>query len=223
MGELHSKTWEKAGELLRKSRLSTLMPAAKDEACWDEAYDLTILSITEEREYNPDFAKEINQLDEQTDYKYNLLECLEAYFDHLEAMEKWEEVIYSCNRIIDLFAWKEVKPSEFLFRKGNAYEALKRFDAAEAFGKKWLESDPTDLFAAASNVYLKATLGKYDEADEIVEKYLGEELQCEDSTDTFFMAAYRLYEMTDNMNAKRRVEKKMADYNRIIAERKRQF
>ena len=62
------------------------------------------------------------------------------------------------------------------------------------------------------------SLKRYDEAEAITAKYLGPDLICDKETDTFFMAAYRLFEMTDNKDAKRRVEKKMADYNRIIGE-----
>lgn len=145
------------------------------EECWEEVFDLTIQSILEERESNPDFAQELNQLDEMTDYKYDLLECLEAYFDHMEETEQGEVVIASCDKLFDLFQWKEMRASEFKFRKGNALEALKRYDEAEA----------------------------------ITAKYLGPDLICDKETDTFFMAAYRLFEMTDNKDAKRRVEKKM--------------
>lgn len=217
--ELVSNTWEKAGEMLRKSRLSTLTPGKEDEACWGEAFDLTIQSIKEERESTPGFAPELSQLDAYTGGKYDLLACLEAYFNHLESEEKWEEVISSCDKLFDLFAWTQNMPSEIFFRKGNALEALKRYDEAEAFGKEWLEKYPEDLYAAASNVYLKVALEKYDEAQAITEKYLGDDLICDENTDTFFMAAYRLYELTNDINAKQRVEKKMADYNKMIAER----
>ena len=111
--ELKSSTWEKAGEQLRKSRLSTLTEGTDGEECWEEVFDL--------------------------------------------------------------FQWKEMRASEFKFRKVNALEALKRYDEAEA----------------------------------ITAKYLGPDLICDKETDTFFMAAYRLFEMTDNKDAKRRVEKKM--------------
>ncbi len=217
---LCSKTWEEAAEKLRKSRLSTLEQGNQDVACWVEAFDLTIECIKEQRHTNPGFASELNLLDEETGNKYNLLEDLEAYFDHMEEVGKWEQVIESCDKLFELFAWKDMRPSEFKFRKGNALEALKRYDEAEEFGKAWLEEYPDDLYAAASNVYLKITMGKYDEAEEITEKYLGEDLICDKKTDTFFMAAYRLYEMTDNIDAKRRVEKKIADYNKMIENRK---
>ena len=73
--ELKSSTWEKAGEQLRKSRLSTLTEGTDGEECWEEVFDL--------------------------------------------------------------FQWKEMRASEFKFRKGNALEALKRYDEAEAITAKY--------------------------------------------------------------------------------------
>lgn len=218
--ELHSEKWEQAGEMLRKSRLSTLVEGNKDEACWQEAFDLTTEAILEERTFDEEFAPEVSTLDAYTGGKYLLRESLEAYFNHLEKEEKWEEVIASCEKVMGLFRWEKQKPSEFMFRKGNALESLKRYEEAEQFGKEWLETYPDDLYAAASNVYLLVSMEKYDEAEAITERYLGENLICDESTDTFFLAAYRLFELTDNINAKQRVEKKMADYSKMIAERK---
>lgn len=216
MAELNSATWKKAGELLKRSKLSTLNSESKDEACWDEAFDLTILSITEEREENPTFAREVYNLDKETDGEYNLLEALEWYFNHLEDNGKWEEVIYSCNRILELFDFIEFLPSEYLFRKGNALEKLGRNEAALKFGKKWLEDYPEDPYAGASNAFLLCSLGRFEEAKAVTEKFLGQELVCDDDKDTIFMAAYRLVEMTDNINAKQRVERKMAEYNQML-------
>ncbi|MCF0130892.1 MAG: hypothetical protein HUJ71_04150 [Pseudobutyrivibrio sp.] len=214
---MNSKTWEKAGELLRKSRLSTLTAIARDEACWNEAFELTMLAITEERESNPDFAAEYVDLDEATDYQYNLTECLEAYLNHMEAVEKWEVVISSCNRVIELFSWNRSKPSQFMYRKGNALMALGRFDEAKRFGKQWLEKYPNDLYAAASNAYLLVAMGCFEEAKTLTEQYIRDEYCCQDGADTIFMAAYRLYEMTDDINAKQRIEHKIAEYNRMMA------
>ena len=55
-------------------------------------------------------------------------------------------------------------------------------------------------------------------AEEITKKYLRDDLICDNTTDTFFMAAYRLFEITENINAKQRVEKKMQEYQAMISQ-----
>lgn len=214
---LTSADWTKAGEKLRESKLSTLGDSAASNS-WDEAFKFVVSAVKEERIKDASFAANLCQLDEDTDYQYDLLEMLEKYFDHFEALGQWEKVVEDCNTVIRLFAWKEDMPSQFMFRKGNALEKMKRYDEAEAFGQDWLEEYPDDLYAAASNVYLMLALKKYAEAEKLTKKYLREDLVCDDKSDTFLMAAYRLYEMTNDINAKQRVEKKMADYHNLISE-----
>lgn len=216
LDDLKCTLWPDVNEAMRKCHLSRVNPASVKEDDWKVAFDLLILAIKEERKLNPSFAAEISELSDATGNEYGFEAILEEYFDHLEEHEEWEEVIASADKIISLFKWEKKLPSEYMFRKGNALEKSKRFDEAEKFGEKWLSEYPYDLYAAASNVFLKIELGKIKEADELTKKYLRDDLQCDNTNDTFFMAAYRLYEITDDINAKQRVEKKMAEYNAMI-------
>lgn len=215
---LKSSLWTDANECMRKCHLATVMPKKASEADWLNAFDLLTLAIVDERKLTPDFAPEITDLSDATGNTYGFEDILEEYFDHLEEKGEWEQVVASCDKLISLFKWESKLPSEYMFRKGNALEKSKRFDEAEAFGKKWLEKYPYDLYAAASNVFLKVELKKYEEAEEITKKYLRDDLICDNTSDTFFMAAYRLYEITENINAKQRVEKKMQEYQAMISQ-----
>lgn len=213
--DLKSTLWPQAVEMMRKCHLSNVMPEQASEADWETAFDLLVNAINDERKLDPAFAEELADLTGQTGNVYGFEDILEEYFDHLEEHEKWDNVISSSEKIISLFKWNNKLPSEYMFRKGNALEKSKKFEEAEAFGKEWLDEYPYDLYAAASNVFLKIELKKFDEAQEITEKYLRDELVCDNTSDTFFMAAYRLYEMTDNINAKTRVMQKMNEYQQL--------
>lgn len=216
MNNLKSPSWPGAVEQMRKCHLSSIAQETADLKEWKNAFDLLVQVINEEREAEPLFSEEFEMLTEATGCDYDFCEILEEYFDFLEEKEAWEEVIASAETMMDLFAWTRVKPSEYMFRKGNALQKMNRLDEARAFGSQWLKEYPKDLYAAASNVFLLISMNQIDEAKAITEEYLGEDLICDKTTDTFFMAAYRLYELTDNIHAKQRVEKKMAEYNALL-------
>lgn len=212
---LNSTLWVDAKEKIRKCHLSALQPQSADVAQWKDAFDALMDAVADERKSVADFAPELYELTAATGFDYDFADIFEEYFDHLEDNEAWQEVIVSCDRILDMFDWRLRAASQYKFRKGNALEHMGKLTEAEEFGKKWLDEDPEDYYAAASNVFLLITMGKIDEAKEITERYLRQDLLCDNTTDTFFMAAYRLYELTDDINAKQRVEKKIAEYNAI--------
>ncbi len=218
--DLNSSLWKDAMEKIRQCHLSAGGIGDATTLDWKDAFDSLVEAIKEERKSDPAFSAELMDLTQATEVTYDFSDILEEYFDHLEEEEDWQDVIDSCHEIISLFKWEKKMPSEYNFRIGNALNKMGRVDEAEAFGQEWLASYPQDLNAAAANVFLKVQLKKFDEAEEITEHYLRDDLLCDDETDTFFMAAYRLYELTDNIYAKQRVEKKMAEYNAMMEENK---
>lgn len=171
--------------------------------------------IADERVYNASFAKEYSHLSEEAGIEYDFEDIFEEYFDFLEEAKEWELVVESCDKMLEVFAWEELLPSQFMFRKGNALEQLGRLEDALAFGKEWLALYPKDYYGAASNVFLMIAMGKMEEAKELTEQYLGKDLVCDKATDTFFMAATRLYEITEDSHAKERVAKKLAEYESL--------
>jgi len=216
MKKLCSNTWQDTAEAMRKCHLSALSQQEVTLADWKKAFDMLIISIEEERTENKFFSPELANLTEETGCDYDFADILEDYFDYLEDADAWADVIASSEKMLKLFAWESKKPSEYMYRKGNALQKLERYEEAEAFGNEWMEKYPDDLYASASNAFLYLSQGKLDEAKAITEKCLSDELICDNTNDTLFMAAYRLYEMTDNINAKQRVEKKMAEYNAMM-------
>ena len=213
--ELKSKKWAEAVKKMQASHLSLLNPATAEIDDWKDAFETLVKAIKEERSFDPAFAPEFEDLDAQTGNTYGFYDIMEEYFDFLEHKADWDAVISSSEEMISLFKWEHKMPSQYMFRKGNALEKSGRLEEAEEFGSYWLNHYPQDLYAAASNVFLKVELKKYDEAKEITEKYLRDDLICNEESDSFFMAAYRLFELTDDINAKQRIERKIAEYQQL--------
>ncbi|MCR5499126.1 MAG: hypothetical protein K6F31_01885 [Acetatifactor sp.] len=213
--ELKSKKWEDAVSQMRSCHLSLLDPEKAKTADWKEAFNTLVKAIKEERSFNPAFAPEFCDLDRDTEDTYGFYDIMEEYFDFLEEKGDWEDVIASAEEMISLFKWEKKIPSEYMYRKGNALEKSHRLEEAEDFGEYWLSHYPQDLYAAAANVYIKAELGKLKEAEDITKKYLRQDLVCDNDSDTFFMAASRLFELTDNIDAKQRIEKKVLEYHNL--------
>lgn len=216
MKSLTSNAWPKAIESMRKCHVSLVGAAQASVEEWSKAFQLLAVAIQEEKIISPYFAPELSCLTKDTGCDYDFVDIFEEYFDFMEEKEEWDEVIASCDSMIEMFDWEEKYPSEYMYRKGNALMQAGMLAEAEAFGKEWLSEYPDDCYAAASNVFLMLKMNKLEEAEALTEKYLKEELVCDKNTDTLFMAAYRLYELTDNIYAKQRVEKKMAEYNAFV-------
>ena len=214
--DLTAKSWASTMEQIRKCHLSLIGTTNATTEDWKVAFDSLVSSIKEEKISNVDFANEISDLTSATGSSYDFADILEEYFDHLEENCAWQVVIDSCDEIFSLFKWQTKMPSEYMFRKGNALEKLGKLEEAAKFGEEWLSKYPNDLYAVASNVFLMVEMKKFDRAEELTKKYLTDDLVCDKNTDTFFMAAERLYEITDNINAKQRIEKKIAEYNAMV-------
>nr|MCR4790807.1 hypothetical protein [Treponemataceae bacterium] len=186
-----------------------------DTKDWRAAFEALASSIKEERKAYPEFASEFTDLTETTGSSYDFTDIIEEYFDHLEENKAWQDVIDSSEELVALFKWEKSMPSQFMFRKGNALEKLGRIDEALEFGEEWLKKYPEDLYAVASNVFINVEMKRFEKADALIEKHLREYMICDKKTDTFLMAAYRLYEVTNNINAKQRLEKKINEYKKM--------
>lgn len=212
---LSASSWHDTMEKIRKCHISLIQETTANVKEWKEAFDALISSIKEERINYPEFAQELSDLTDSTGSSYAFNDILEEYFDYLEENKAWEIIIESSDTLINLFKWEAKYPSEYMFRKGDSLLKLDKLQEAKTFGEIWLKEYPNDLYAVASNVFLLITMGESEKALELTDKHLTRELKCNKTSDTFLMAAYRLYEITSDINAKQRIEAKIAAYNEM--------
>ena len=72
-------------------------------------------NISNGRAEDPDFAKELYLLDDETDYSHDVQGWLEDYLDALDMYEMYPELEDVCRKLLMLFEWKEDYPSEIRF------------------------------------------------------------------------------------------------------------
>lgn len=82
---------------------------------WDEAFSV-LVEITEEgRQRDSSFAQEMYQLEESIEYKCDVTGWFEDYMDELEMCERYDRLQYVCEKVLQLFQWKEDSPSDIKF------------------------------------------------------------------------------------------------------------
>ena len=72
----------------------------KDSSCWFQAFELLKELIIEERSNHPDFAPELELLDEATDYRYDICGWLEDCLDEIDMQEEQELLLKMCDDLL---------------------------------------------------------------------------------------------------------------------------
>ena len=98
--------WNKFDKLQGKC-YNNLIGADKDDTCWKQAFELMMEIVREERQSNPNYALELEQLDDATDYEYDILGWLEDCLDEIGIEEDYESLLQMCGCLLEEFHWPE--------------------------------------------------------------------------------------------------------------------
>ena len=174
---------------------------------WNECYNLLKDIISDGRAENPDFAKELYQLDDETDYQHDVQGWIEDYLDELGMHEMYAELEEVCRKLLELFDWKEEYPSYFRFQLASALGNQGRSEEAVKYCEEWEADEEGNPLAAASLIYSKIKVKDLEGAEAVVRRYISDDTVCSEDNDILFTAAFRLYKENGN----REMEKKMND------------
>ena len=114
-----NKLWKKFDHLTQTC-YSNMARGISDINSWNTGFDLLQEIISNGRAGNPDFAKELYLLDDETDYSHDVQGWLEDYLDELDMHEMYPELETVCRKLLKLFAWREEYPSEIRFLLASA-------------------------------------------------------------------------------------------------------
>lgn len=216
-----NQLWKKFQELSSGCYTNMIQPDA-DMSLWNDTFLVLMEMIHDGRSQNPNFAQELYQLDEITDFELDISGWLEDYLDTLDMRGHHDKLRLVCEKLIGLFQWEEESPSDFRFCIASALGAQGKDAQALAFCEDWYQKEPDNMLAATALIYARCKQKDLAGAEEIVDRYIYEDTVCTDENDVLFMAAADLYQVSGNKKAQKRVKQALKTYeeelNRYLTE-----
>lgn len=212
-----NKKWKCFEKLTEKCYLN-MIGAEKEASCWTQAFERLKEIILEERKANPEFAPELEQIDDATDFALDIQDWLEDCLDEIDMREDYETLLAMCNDLLDLFSWPEYTDSDINFRKAIVLQNLGRTADAVTFCEQWLDKEPMNIVAATAKVYALLSAKEYNEAGKLVDRFIPDKSECDDDNEIMFAAASKLYEFTGNKKANKEVDTAIDKYDKMLEE-----
>lgn len=191
---------------------------SRDHDCWDKAFEVLQEIVADGRSEQAEYASELYQLDDMTDYEYDIQGWLEDYLDELDMREDKGKVLKVCDTLLGMFRWEEDNPSEIKLMKSMALSRLGENTAAVDFCRHWLEEEPDNIVAVTASVYAYTANGDMKEAEELIQEHIKENTQCTEENDILFTAAAAYYKASGNKKAHKRIDDALEAYDKYLEE-----
>ena len=212
---MRNKKWKQFSKLT-ETCYNNMIGEEKDGRCWLQAFELLMEIVREERQTNPNYASELEMLDEVTDYEYDIQGWLDDCLDEIDMRKEHRTLLKMCDDLLDMFAWPEYTGSDIKIRKAAVMAALgQKRDSAE-FCKKWLQKEPENIAAATAGVYAFIEVRAFEEAEKLVDRFIFDKSKCTEENDIMFIAASTLYQVTGKKKEKRAIDKAMKEYEKYL-------
>ena len=212
-----NKNWKRFDKLKEKCYLN-MIGAEKDASCWEQAFALLKELILEERTTNPEFAAELELIDDATDFALDIQSWLEDCLDEIDMREDYETLLAMCDDLLELFSWPEYSDSDLHFSKALALLYLGRTTEAVTYCRQWMDKEPLNIVAATANVYALLGTREYKEAEKLVDRFIPDKSECDDDNEIMFIAASKLYGLTGNKKAKKEIDTAVDNYDKMLEE-----
>lgn len=212
---MKNKKWNKFDKLQGKC-YSNMIGVEVDNTCWKQAFELMMEIIREERQNNPNYAPDLMQLDDATEYEYDILGWLEDCLDEMGIQEDYSSLLQMCDTLLEEFDWPEYTGSDIKFQKAVALGVLHREQEAVKFCERWINAEPENVVAAAAGVTAYITINNLAAAEQLIDRFIPDKSQCSEENDIMFMAASALYQVMGRKKEKIQVEKAMKAYEKKL-------
>ena len=183
---------------------------------WNSSFKLLTEIISDGRAGNPDFAKELYLLDDETDYEHDLQGWMEDYLGELEIREMYAELESVCRKLLGMFAWEEESPSDIRFLLASALEGQGKTQESLILCREWTAKEPDNPYAVAALVYAKMNANDLEGAEEIVKQHISDSAVCDEDNDVIFAAAVRLYQKNGNKEMEKKMDNAREEYDKKL-------
>lgn len=212
-----NKLWKKFNHFT-ETCYSNMASGISDISVWNTGFDLLQEIISNGRAEDPDFAKELYLLDDETDYSHDVQGWLEDYLDELDMYEMYPELEDVCRKLLMLFEWKEDYPSDIRFLLASALGNQGRTEEARKYCEDWEADEKDNPLAAAALIYAKIREKDFEGAEEVVRRYIAEDTECTEENDVIFTAALRLYKESGNKEMEKKIDDALEQYDKKLGE-----
>ena len=210
-----NRQWKKYDQLMEKCYLG-MADGGADINDWNDCFDVLIQIIENERESNPDFGRELNLLDDETDYRHDVQGWLEDYLDELDMREMYLRLETVCRKLLKIFEWKEEYPSDIRFMLASALGNQGREEEARKYCEDWEAQEKDNPLAAAALIYSLIRMNDYKNAEETVRQYIAENTVCSEENDVIFTAALQLYKANGNKKMEKKMDNALKEYDKAL-------
>lgn len=214
---MQNKKWNKFNKLTGKCYCN-MIGAEKDGGCWMQAFELLMEIVREERQKDPNYASELEMLEEATDYEYDIQGWLEDCLDEMDMKGDLSALLKMCDELLSMFGWPEYTGSDIKARKAAAMAMLGQKKESAEFCGKWMLKEPENIIAAVAGVYAFIEIKEFEEAEKLVDRFIFDKTQCSEENDMMFIAASTLYQITGKKKEKDIVDKAIHEYEEYLKE-----
>ena len=212
-----NKQWKKFDELTDRCYTDMIQNSA-DMKNWNNCFRQLTEIISDGRAQNPDFARELYLLDDETDYEHGVEGWLEDYLDELDMHEKYDELEAVCRKLLEIFAWEEEYPSDIRFSLTSAMRNQGKAEEALSYCEDWAAKETDNPYAAAALIYAKMGVNDLEGAEEVVRRYISDDTECGEENDMIFIAAMRLYQKNGNKKREKEMNHAIEEYDKKVEE-----
>lgn len=214
---MQNKKWKKFDKLTGKC-YENMIGAEKDGSCWSQTFELLLEIVREERQEDPNYASQLEMLEEATDYEYDILGWLTDCLDEIDMRDDHATLLKMCDGLLNTFDWPEYTGSDIKFQKSIALRELGKTKESAEFCKKWVQKEPENVAAATAAVYALIAVKEFEEANQLVDLFVLDKTQCSDENEIMFTAASKLYEAEGKRKEKKVIDKAIKEYEKWLDE-----
>ncbi len=179
---------------------------------WDQAFQVFLQILENGRAQDPGFARELMQLDDDTDFEHMVCQWTEDYLDELDEASRYPELETCCRLLLERFDWKEEAPDSLLIQLSMALRAQGKNDEALALCEEWYAKEPDNLVAVSALILSKTEAGQLDQAELLVNRHLLPDTLCTEENEMLFMAAVRFCEAAGDTQRGEELNRQLESY-----------
>lgn len=209
--------WKGFGKMVDKC-YDNMIGNNMDDSCWIQAFELLKEIVSEERRKNPDYARQLELLDDVTDYEYDIQGWMEDCLDEINLRRDYRTLLRMCNDLLQLFVWPGYSGSDIKFKKVVALGALGRKDEARIHCEEWLRKEPENVVAATAGIYTFMYDRELDAAETLVNQFIRKDTECTEENEILFKAASTLYCVMGKRKEQKRIDRAIQKYEEKLRE-----